>query len=315
MTQLIVQRCLLSLVTIVVVTIIVFSLVRVIPGDPALQLLGESYTEEQAEVIHERLGLNEPYLKQYFTWLGDLARGDLGTSLLPNQQKVAPQVVDRLEPTLLLMLLTIVMAIAVGIPVGVVAALKQNTWADYLLRSFSIFGLSVPGFYLATQLLGVLAKEWQWIPPIGWVSVTENPWESFRRLWMPALLLSFASSATIMRMTRSMMLEVMRQDYIRTAWAKGLRQRKVVLIHALRNAMLPVVTIIGLSMAFLIGGTVIFESLFGLPGMGTYMINSVTARDYVAVQSVTVVFAVGVVIINLMVDIVYVLLDPRLRRS
>lgn len=315
MGALIVQRCLLSLVTVFVVTVIVFSLVRVIPGDPALQLLGESYTEEQADVINERLGLNEPWPTQYVKWIGALARGDLGTSLQPTSQKIGPQIVDRMEPTLLLMLLTITTAIIIGIPIGILAALRQNTWLDYALRSFSIFGLSVPGFYLATQILGVLAKEWHWIPPIGWVSVSDNPWESFRRLWMPALLLSLSSSATIMRMTRSMMLEVMRQDYIRTAWAKGMRERKIVVVHALRNAMLPVVTIIGLSMAFLIGGTVIFESLFGLPGMGTYMINAVTARDYTAVQSVTVVFAVGVVLVNLMVDIGYVLLDPRLRRS
>ncbi|MCZ7577435.1 MAG: ABC transporter permease [Chloroflexi bacterium] len=315
MIQLIVQRCLLSLVTVFVVTVIVFSLVRVIPGDPAVQLLGESYTKEQAEVIHERLGLNRPYLEQYFRWMADLARGDLGTSLLPNQQPVGPQILDRMEPTLLLMVTTIVTAVIIGIPIGVLAALRQNTWIDYVLRSVSIFGLSVPGFYLATQILGLLAKEWQWIPPIGWVGVTDNPWEAFRRLWMPALILSLATGAQIMRMSRSMMLEVMRQDYIRTAWAKGLQERKIVVRHALRNAMLPVVTIIGLTVAFLVGGTVIFESLFGLPGMGTYMINSVIARDYVAVQSITVVFAIGVVLVNLLVDIGYVLLDPRLRGS
>ncbi|MCC6961497.1 MAG: ABC transporter permease [Dehalococcoidia bacterium] len=314
MLQLIIQRCLLSLATVFIVTVITFSLVRVIPGDPAVQLLGESYSEQQAEVIHERLGLNEPYVSQYLKWIGGLVRGDLGTSLLPNRQPIGPQIVDRMEPTLLLMALTIIFSVGIGIPIGVIAALRQDTPIDYALRSFSILGLSVPGFYLATQVLGILAKEWHWIPPIGWVSVSESPFEAGRRLWMPALILSLATGAQIMRMARSMMLEVMRQDYIRTAWAKGLSERKVIVGHALRNAMMPVLTIIGLSMAFLIGGTVIFESLFGLPGMGMYMINSVIARDYVAVQSITVVFALGVVGINLLIDISYLMLDPRLRQ-
>lgn len=313
MLQIVVQRCLLSLVTVFVVTLIVFSLVRVIPGDPAVQLLGESYNEEQAKVIHERLGLDRPYPVQYADWLWGLVRGDFGESLLPNRQPIGPQLVDRIEPTLLLMATTIVFAVVIGIPIGVISALRQNTFLDYVLRSFSIFGLSVPGFYIATQVLGILAKQWHWIPPIGWVSIADNPIEAVRRLWMPALILSLGTSAQIMRMSRSMMLEVMRQDYIRTAWAKGLSARRVVIAHALRNAMLPVMTIIGLSMAFLVGGTVIFESLFGLPGMGTYMINSVVARDYVAVQSITVVFALSVVLVNLLIDVGYLLLDPRLR--
>lgn len=313
MLQIVVQRCLLSLVTVFVVTLIVFSLVRVIPGDPAVQLLGESYNEEQAKVIHERLGLDRPYPVQYADWMWGLVRGDFGESLLPNRQPIGPQLVDRIEPTLLLMATTIVFAVVIGIPIGVISALRQNTFLDYVLRSFSIFGLSVPGFYIATQVLGILAKQWHWIPPIGWVSVADNPIEAVRRLWMPALILSLGTSAQIMRMSRSMMLEVMRQDYIRTAWAKGLSARRVVIAHALRNAMLPVMTIIGLSMAFLVGGTVIFESLFGLPGMGTYMINSVVARDYVAVQSITVVFALSVVLVNLLIDVGYLLLDPRLR--
>lgn len=313
MLQIVVQRCLLSLVTVFVVTLIVFSLVRVIPGDPAVQLLGESYNEEQAKVIHERLGLDRPYPVQYADWMWGLVRGDFGESLLPNRQPIGPQLVDRIEPTLLLMATTIVFAVVIGIPIGVISALRQNTFLDYVLRSFSIFGLSVPGFYIATQVLGILAKQWHWIPPIGWVSIADNPIEAVRRLWMPALILSLGTSAQIMRMSRSMMLEVMRQDYIRTAWAKGLSARRVVIAHALRNAMLPVMTIIGLSMAFLVGGTVIFESLFGLPGMGTYMINSVVARDYVAVQSITVVFALSVVLVNLLIDVGYLLLDPRLR--
>lgn len=313
MMQVIVQRCLLAVVTVFIVTVIVFSLVRFIPGDPAVQLLGESYTEEQAEIINERLGLNRPYVVQYGTWIWDLVRGDFGNSLQPNKAPIGPQIIDRLEPTLLLGTLTIILAVIIGIPVGVFAALRQDTWLDYALRSLSIFGLSVPGFYIATQLLGVLAKQFEWIPPIGWVGITENPIAVFERLWMPALILSLATSAQIMRMSRAMMLEVMRQDYIRTAWAKGLHERKIVLSHALRNAMLPVMTIIGISVAFLVSGTVIFETLFGLPGMGTYMINSVIARDYVAVQSITVVFALAVVLVNLAVDIGYVFLDPRLK--
>ncbi len=313
MLQLVARRALLSLVTVWIVTLIAFSLVRVIPGDITVALLGESRTEEQAAVLRERLGLNQSFGEQYVRWMADLARGDLGTSLLPNRQAVGGQVADRLEPTLLLMFTALLFAVVIGIPIGVLAAVRQNSPLDFVLRSFSILGLSIPGFYIATQLLGVLAKQWGWIPPIGWVGIREDPLGAAQRIWMPALILSLASAAQLMRMSRAMMLEVMRQDYIRTAWAKGLRERRIIVRHALRNALLPVITILGLSMAFLVGGTVVFETLFGLPGIGTYMVNSVIARDYVAVQGVTVVFAVAVVLINLLVDLSYTFLDPRLR--
>lgn len=313
MIQMVARRALLSLVTVWIVTLIAFSLVRLIPGDITLTLLGESRTEEQAADLRERLGLNHSFGEQYVRWIADLARGDFGTSLLPNREKVGGQIVDRLEPTLLLMFTALLFSVAIGIPIGVIAAIRQNTPLDYALRSLSILGLSIPGFYIATQLLGVLAKQWGWIPPIGWVGIKEDPLGVVQRIWMPALILSLATSAQLMRMSRAMMLEVMRQDYIRTAWAKGLQERKIILQHALRNALLPVVTILGLSMAFLVGGTVIFETLFGLPGIGTYMVNSVISRDYVAVQGATVVFALAVVLINLLVDISYTILDPRLR--
>ena len=315
MISLIIQRLGLSLVTVFVVTLIAFSLVRIVPGDPAVALLGESYTEEQAAVIHEQLGLDRPFAEQYATWLWGLVQGDLGTSMLPNREPVGDQVLRRVEPTLLLMLGALVFAVVLGIPVGVLAAVRQNSTADYVLRSVTILGLAVPGFYIATQVLGILAFQWGWNPPIGWQGIRENPLGVVERLWMPALILSLATGAQLMRMSRAMMLEVMRQDYVRTAWAKGLRERRIILRHALQNALLPVITILGLSMAFLVGGTVIFESIFGLPGMGTYTINSVMTRDYTAVQGATVVFAIAVVFVNLIVDISYMLLDPRIRQG
>jgi peptide/nickel transport system permease protein len=315
MINLVARRLLLSLVTVVIVSLLTFSLVRVIPGGPAEALLGEAYTKEQEAVLNRQLGLDRPFAVQYVRWMGGLLRGDFGTSLLPNREKIGPQIATRLEPTLLLMGSAILLAVLFGIPIGVIAALRQGTALDLVLRSLSIAGLAVPGFYIATQLLGVLAKQWNWNPPIGWVAVSEDPIEALRRIWMPALILSLATAAQTMRMSRAMMLEVLRQDYIRTAWAKGLSARRTIVVHAVRNALLPVVTVVGLSVAALIGGTVIFETLFGLPGMGTYMINSVVARDYTAVQGAALIYGLAVILVNLLVDLSYLVLDPRLRNG
>jgi peptide/nickel transport system permease protein len=287
-------------------------MIRFLPGDIAVAKLGEAYTEEAAQRIRAQYGLDEPWPQQYARYLGNVLRGDLGTA--ETGQSVLEEIRSRFPVTLELALIAVIFSAMIGIPLGVLSALRQDTSLDYLARGTAIFGLAVPGFVLATLLQSLFSIRWGInIASVRYHPFTSDPVGNLQQMWIPALLLSLGTGAQVMRMTRAMMLEVQRQDYIRTARAKGLTGGRVILRHALRNTLMPVVTIFGLQMAFLIGGTVIFETIFSLPGMGRYLIEAVTRRDYAVVQGITLIFAISVVIINLIVDMSYAVLDPRIR--
>ncbi len=309
----IVQRIMLVIPTLFIVSFMVFLLVRVMPGDYVQAKLGDvAYTEEEADELRHRLGLDRPIYDQYAIWISGILRGDLGESLVTGES-VRGELGERLEVTLELGALSLVLTILIGVPIGVVAAVRRDSLLDYVLRSGAILGLAVPGFWIAIVTL-VYASIWfQWSPPIVYQRFTNDPWANMQQFLLPATIMALGTSAVVMRMTRSMVLEVFGQDYIRTARAKGLRERIVLLRHALRNALIPVITIVGVSAAALLGGTVIFESIFALPGMGRYMIGAVRTRDYPVVEGVTLAMSVGVVLVNLLVDVTYNLLDPRIR--
>ncbi len=308
----VVRRLLYAVPTVLIVSFLVFSMVRFLPGDIAVAKLGEGYTEEAAQQIRKEYGLDKPWPQQYAIYLGEVVRGDFGRA--ESGQPVLTELRSRFPVTLELAILAVIFSALIGIPIGVLSAIRQDSVADYATRGGAIFGLAVPGFVLATLLQSLLSINWGInIASLEYRRLTEDPIANLGQLWLPALILSLGTGAQVMRMTRAMMLEVQRQDYIRTATAKGLAEGVVLLRHALRNALMPVVTIFGLQMAFLMGGTVIFESIFSLPGMGRFLIEAVTRRDYATVQGITLVFAITVVIINLIVDLSYTMLDPRTR--
>jgi len=307
------RRMLLSVPTLVVVSFIIFAMIRINPDSIVAARLGEGYTEEQAALIKHEYRLDRPFATEYVRWVGRVLTGDWGKSAYtfkPVLSEMAPKIAVTLE----LAAVAVVFAVVIGIPIGVFSAMRQDRWPDYVLRSGAIFGLSVPGFYVATIALAVLANQFQWVPAVEYKTPLEAPLTNISQIWLPAFILSLGTSASVMRFSRTMMLEVLRQDYIRTAWSKGLPERSVIARHALKNAMLPVITIVGLTVAALVGGTVIFETLFTLPGLGTYMVGAVQRKDFAVVQGVTLFFSASVVFINMVVDVSYTLLDPRARR-
>ena len=312
MYRFVVRRLLLSIPTLIIVSFLVFLMIRLNPDSVVAARLGEGYTPEQAEIIKEEYGLNNPVWSEYVKWVGNILTGDWGQSAYtfkPVLEEMGPKIGVTFE----LALLAVLFAVIIGVPIGVFSAMRQDRWPDYTLRVFAILGLSVPGFYIATIVLAILAREFEWIPDTQYTSFWDNPIQNLRNMWLPAFILSLATSAQVMRFSRTMMLDVLRQDYIRTAWSKGLRERVIIVRHALRNALLPVITVLGLTMAFLIGGTVVFESLFTIPGLGTHLIRAVQQKDFAVVQGVTLFFAVAVIVINLVVDVSYTVLDPRSR--
>jgi peptide/nickel transport system permease protein len=287
-------------------------MVRLDPDSVVAARLGEGYTPEAAEAVKEDYGLNNPVWSEYIKWLGNIVTGDWGESAY-TFEPVLSEMAPKIGVTLELAVLAVLFSLFIGVPIGVFSAMRQDRWPDYTLRVFAIFGLSVPGFLVATILLTVLAEQQGWIPDTQYTSLLENPFVNLKNMWLPAFLLSLASAAQVMRFARTMMLDVLRQDYIRTAWSKGLRERVIISRHALRNALLPVITVLGLTMAFLVGGTVVFETLFTLPGLGTHLVRAVQQKDFAVVQGVTLFFAIAVILINLMVDVAYTVLDPRAR--
>jgi peptide/nickel transport system permease protein len=312
MYQFILRRLLLSIPTLLIVSFLIFGMIRLNPDSVVAARLGEGYTPEQAEQIKDEYGLNNPLATEYVSWLGRVVRGDWGESAYTSKS-VLSEMGPKIAVTFELAFLAVVIAVVIGVPIGVYSAMRQDRWPDYLLRSFAIFGLSVPGFLIATILLAVLAKQFQWIPPIRYHGLRDDPLANLQQMWMPALIVSLATSAQVMRFARTMMLDVLRQDYIRTAWSKGLRERAIITQHALKNAMLPVITVIGLTMATLIGGTVTFEQIFGIPGLGRHLILAVAQKDFAVVQGVALFFSFAVVTVNLVVDVSYTVLDPRAR--
>ena len=314
----IIRRVLLLIPTLFLVTVIVFLLVRFIPGD-IIELMvaemsaeGTVTTEITAETISKALGMDVPVHVQYGQWLGGLFRGDLGNSLWTSRP-ITQELSLRIPISFELGLLAMITALLISLPIGVYSAIRQDTTGDYLGRTFAILCISLPGFWLGTMVVVYPSIWWNWSPPLDYVPIVENPIENLKQFIIPAVLMGMVMSGTTMRMTRTMMLEVLRQDYIRTAWSKGLMERVVVVRHAMKNALIPVVTIAAGMLPVLIGGTVVFESIFALPGVGLYMIEALNKRDYPIISAINVIMGMLVLVLNLVVDLTYAWLDPRVR--
>jgi peptide/nickel transport system permease protein len=312
MRQYILKRLLLIIPTLLLVTVIVFALTRLIPGDVVVLMFEEKAYAKDLDALRAKLGLDKPLYMQYATWVGKVVQGDLGESLW-TKRPVLEEVIRRLPVSAELGAMAIVVALLLALPVGVLSAIRQDTAQDYTARSLAIIGLSVPGFWKATLVI-VLPSIWfGWAPPLQFTAYAEGPWQHLSQFIAPAIILGIASGASIMRLTRALMLEVLRQDYIRTAWSKGLRERRVVLKHAFKNAIIPVVTIVGIQIGQIASGTVIMETIFGLPGMGRFLVDAIYQRDYPVVQGVNLLIASIIVCVNLLVDMTYAYLDPRIR--
>jgi len=313
MRRYIINRILLLFPTIIIVSILVFSISRLIPGSIVELMANEQGYGFDADEVREMLGLDQPIYTQYYEYIkGIVLHGDLGRSLWSGAP-VAEEILDRLPVSAQLGLLALFFTLIMGIPIGIISALKQDSAIDYILRTFAIGGLSIPSFWLAILLLIFGAIWFRWVPPMRYIPFIESPWASMAQMVTPALLMSVSMSAGIMRMTRTMMLEVMREDYIRTARSKGLSNWTVVVRHALKNALIPVVTIIGMQLTLLVAGTVIMESIFSLPGMGRYLLSAITQRDYPVIQGINLIICSAIITLNLIVDLTYGLLDPRIR--
>ena len=313
----IIRRLLLIIPTLFILTILVFLSVRFIPGDiiDVMQITMESQTMAvlDREAVERRLGLDVPVYVQYGRWIGDIFRhGSLGESLM-GRGAVEQKIIDRLPVTIELGLMAILIGLVIALPVGIYSAIRQDTAADFLGRSVAIVGLATPNFWLGIMVMIYPAIWWGWAPPLELVSFLEDPLGNLAVFLIPSLILGTAAAAATMRMTRTMMLEVLRQDYIRTAWSKGLKERAVVVRHAVKNALIPVVSLIGLQLPILVGGAVIMENIFNLPGLGRLLLTALNDRDYPMVSGINLLFATGVVGINLLIDLVYAVLDPRVR--
>jgi peptide/nickel transport system permease protein len=295
------------------VSFAVFSLVRIMPGDAVLMQLDAAAapTPEMLARARHELGLDRPFFEQYRTWISGVVRGDLGRSLI-TRRPVTQELVKRVSLTSHLAVMSMIIALLIALPIGVLAAVRQDTAADYTGRLFAILGLSLPDFWLATVTITFLAIWLHWIPPIGFAPIWEDPQRNLSQLLIPALIIGARLAAVSMRMTRSSLLEVLRQDYITTARAKGNRERAVIVRHALKNAFIPVVTIIGQQFSVLLGGTVIVEFIFLQPGVGSLLLDAVLLRDYTVIQGAVMFFAVVIVAMNLLVDLSYGWLDPRI---
>ncbi len=320
----IVRRLLLVVPTIFLASLIVFIIIRLVPGDIVDLMLAEheaTHVEVDRAAIERALGVDVPIFTQYGRWLGiipqgeggfsGLFQGDLGTSLW-KQTPVLEDILNRWPVTFELGFLALMVAQLIALPIGIYSALRQDTWSDYIARSFAILCIAIPGFWLGTMIIVFPSIWWGYSPPIMLIKFPEDPIGNLKMFIVPAIVLGMAMSGTTMRMTRTMMLEVLRQDYIRTAWAKGLKERVVVIRHALKNALIPVITITGLQMGIMIGGTTIIEQIFSLPGMGRLIIDATTTRDYPIVSGAMLFFGTAMILINLLVDLTYAFLDPRI---
>lgn len=308
------KRLLVAIPSLVIASVIVFTLPRLLPGDAVQLMVEEKAYGKDIDDLRAKLGLDKPIYVQYFTWLGNIARGNLGESLW-TRRAVSEELARRLPVTLVLGMISIVFAILIAIPIGVLAAVRADTLRDYAARSVAILGLSVPGFWLATLVIILPAMWWGWTPHLSFTEFTKDPVRHIVQFLLPGAILGIASAAAIMRLTRAMLLEVLRQDYVRTAWAKGLDERFVVFKHSLKNAIIPVVTILGIQLAQIFSGTVIIESIFGLPGMGRFLFDAILQRDYPVIQGINLLVVSVIVCMNLLVDMLYAVLDPRIRYS
>jgi peptide/nickel transport system permease protein len=308
------RRTLQGVLVLWLVSLSIFSLVRILPGDAILMQLDQAAapTPEVLARARQELGLDRPVLEQYRIWVGGVLQGDLGRSLT-TRRPVAQELLKRISLTCHLALLSMAIALLIALPIGILSAVRQDTATDYVGRFVAVLGLSLPDFWLATVAITFLALWVGWIPPIGFAPIWDDPARNLSQLLIPAAIIGARLAAVSMRMTRSSLLEVLRQDYIRTARAKGHRERAVVLVHALKNALVPVVTVLGQQFSVLLGGTVIVEVIFLQPGVGSLMLDAVQLRDYTVIQGAVLFFAAVIVVVNLLVDMSYAWLDPRIR--
>jgi peptide/nickel transport system permease protein len=306
------RRILSTLPVMAIVALFVFSLLYIAPGDPAAVIAGDQASPADVERIRANLGLDQPFLVQFGSWVWRLLHFDLGTSIFTNLP-VASMIAQRMEPTLSLMMVTLVLTLIVAVPLGVIAAWKAGTWIDRVIMAFAVFGFSVPVFVVGYILAYVFALKFDLLPVQGYTPLAQGLWPWLQNLILPSVALGCVYIALIARITRAAMLEVLQQDYIRTARAKGLGQGGILFIHALKNAAVPIVTVVGIGIALLIGGAVVTESVFAIPGLGRLTIDAILRRDYPVIQGIVLLFSFVYVLVNLLIDITYTLVDPRIR--
>ena len=312
----IIRRLIIGVIVLLLVTVLVFLLVRLLPGDPLVIYTSgvNRIGPEEYEALREKFGLNDPLPVQYFNWLGQILRGDLGKSILIGQP-ITELIGDVLPRTAYIGIITLTIGVFGGIFVGIICALRRGSWLDNTLTTLANIGMTLPQFWLAIVLMYLISYKLGWLPTSGWVSPLDNFWESTKRLIMPVLAVSIGSIGGMARLTRSCMLEVMRADYIRTAWAKGLKERVIVVRHQMKNALIPVVTSLGGSLGAVLGGSVFIETIYAIPGMGRLMVTATFDNDYQVVQATTLIFGAIIIVSNLIVDISWGWLDPRIRLS
>ena len=308
----ILRRILAVIPVMLLVAVFVFLLLRLTPGDPAAIIAGDMATPAQLERIREAMGLNQPLHVQFITWVGQLLRGDLGTSLISNTP-VSAMIADRMGPTLAIALLTIIMSVLLAVPMGVLAAWKHRSAADYAVMAFSVLGFSIPVFVIGYIFILIFSLKLGWFPVQGYTPISAGLLPFLKNAFLPALTLTTIYVALIARMTRANMLEVLGEDYIRTARAKGAPERTVLFRHALRNAAVPILTVIGTGFALLIGGVVVTETVFNIPGIGRLTVDAILARDYPVIQAMILLTSFLYVLVNLLIDLSYSLFDPRIR--
>jgi peptide/nickel transport system permease protein len=306
------RRILATIPVMAVVALFVFSLLYIAPGDPAAVIAGDQATPADVERIRQNLGLDRPFLVRFGEWVWRILRGDMGVSIFTNLP-VTTMIAQRVQPTLSLMVLTLILAVTIAVPMGVVAAWRQGTFIDRAVMGFAVLGFSVPVFVVGYLLAYVFALELDWLPVQGYTPIDQGLWPWLENLILPAVALGGVYIALIARITRATMLEVLQQDYIRTARAKGAGQANVLFLHALKNAAVPIVTVIGIGVALLIGGAVVTESVFAIPGLGRLTVDAILRRDYPVIQGVILLFSFVYVLVNLLIDILYTFLDPRIR--
>ncbi|MDW3181379.1 ABC transporter permease [Roseobacter sp.] len=308
------RRILIAIPTVVIISIMVFGLQHLLPGDPLLVLAGEERDPAVLEALREKYRLNDPIPVQYLAWVGNALQGDLGISLRTNQP-VTELMAQKLPVTIQLALMSMIFALVIGIPAGILSAVKKGTPTDYVANVVALSGLSIPNFWLGIMLILLVSVKWQLLPASGYVPPSEDLWQSIRTMLMPSFVLGTALAATLMRHTRSSMIGVLSADYVRTARAKGLAERVVILKHALRNALTPIVTLTALLFGELVAGAVLTEQIFTIPGFGKLVVDAVFNRDYAVVQGIVLVTAVGFIFMNLFADVMYFILNPRLREQ
>ncbi|SFZ85535.1 peptide/nickel transport system permease protein [Devosia enhydra] len=312
MLQLIIRRVVVAIPTLIIVSMLIFGLQRMLPGDPILTMTAEESNPEVVAFLREKYRLDDPMPVQYLAWIGNVLRGDFGSSIRTGLP-VTEMILQKLPITVQLATMAMIMAMLIGIPAGIIAAVRKNTATDYVANTVALSGMSIPNFWLGIMLIMVVAVQWKLLPASGYVPLTQDAWLSIRSMLMPAFVLSTAVAAYLMRHTRSAMLGVLNSDYIRTARAKGLLSKTVILKHALGNALMPIVTLSTLLFGDLLAGAVLTEQIFVIPGFGKLIVDAVFTRDYAVVQGVVLFTAIGFIFMNLVADMLYILINPRLR--